>query len=35
MSNLELKTTVDCKQGSVRAVRYNGEYLQQKQTNLL
>lgn len=26
MTTLEIKQRVDCKQGTVRAVRYNGEY---------
>jgi len=25
--NFNVKTTIDCKQGAVRAVRYNGEFL--------
>lgn len=29
MSNLELKQQIDCKQGSVRAVRYNGKCFEQ------
>ena len=33
MSNLELKQTIDCNQGTVRAVRYNGEYFMEFPVN--